>query len=72
MKKIVYNYSKLAGLMAEKDITQKGIAEALNKNECTLSAKFNNLTDFKASEISEICELLEIPAEQISYYFFSR
>ena len=72
MKKVVYNYSKLFGLMREKDITQKGIADALHKNECTLSAKFNNTSDFKASEITEICELLEIPPEQMSYYFFSR
>jgi hypothetical protein len=72
MKKIVYNYSKLKGLMAEKEITQKDIADALHKNECTLTGKFNNSTDFKASEISEICVLLEIPAEQIPLYFFSK
>lgn len=72
MKKIVYNYSKLKGLMAEKGITQKDIADALHRNECTLTGKFNNLTDFKTSEISEICVFLDIPTEQIPLYFFSR
>jgi transcriptional regulator with XRE-family HTH domain len=72
MKKNIYNYNKLFGLMVEKGYTQKHLAEALHKNECTLSAKFNNLSDFKASEISQICDLLEIPAEQMATYFFSR
>ena len=67
-----YNYSKLLGRIKEYGFTQERLAVAIGKNKGTLSAKFNGKYDFGASEMDAICELLEIPNEEIGIYFFAR
>ena len=66
-----YNYSKLLGRMKECSITQEQLAKALNKDVSTLSAKFNNKSQFKAEEMDAICKALDIPNEEIGAYFFA-
>lgn len=67
-----FNYSKLLGRMREYGFTQERLAKSLGINDGTLSAKLNSKTSFTAVEIDKICELLEIPNEEIGVYFFSR
>lgn len=40
--------------------TKRKIAESLNLSEMGLYKKINNITEFKASEISLLCEILSI------------
>jgi transcriptional regulator with XRE-family HTH domain len=67
----MYNYSKLRGKIAEVCGTQDKFAEQLNVAARTLSQKLHNMTDFKQSEIEKAVELLGIPMEDISLYFFT-
>ena len=67
-----YNYSKLLGRLKEKNLTQAELANAIGKNEGTLNAKLNNKFGFTTKEIDGICEVLEIPNDEIGKYFFAK
>lgn len=67
-----YNYCKLLGKITEKFSNNKNLAVALDISERTLSLKLNNKIDFKQREIDKICDLLEIPINEISIYFFNK
>ena len=66
-----FNYSKLRGKIREKFGTQEKFAKELGISSVSLSAKLNNRVEFTQLEIDKICELLEIPKEQIPEYFFT-
>lgn len=51
---------KLRGAMAEAGITQRSIAEAIGKNENTVTKCFNGKRSFDVEEVDIICELLGI------------
>ncbi len=68
---MAYNYKKLLGKIVEVYGTQYEFAKALNVSEHTLSSKLNNKVNFKQSEITKICELLDIASTEISNYFFT-
>ena len=57
--------------MREKLITQSHLASVLGLSETSLNRKIKNKTEFRQSEISKICECLEIPNEHIDSYFFN-
>ena len=65
-----FDYCKLLGRLREKGITQKELAKKIENTPATLSLKLNNKASFKTSEISTICQELEIPALEIGEYFF--
>lgn len=67
-----YNYSKLLGRIREYGFTHERLADAIGKNKGTLSTKFKGKYDFTASEMDAICELLDIPNEEIGIYFFAK
>ena len=67
----MYDYGKLLGRMKEKNITQEKLASLIGGTAATLSQKLNNKGRFKQSEISRICEELNISAEEIGLYFFT-
>lgn len=67
---VVFDYSKLKGLMAEKGITQKALAVGINSSENSISKKFNG-APFSSSDIAKICNFLDIPSTQIGLYFFT-
>jgi transcriptional regulator with XRE-family HTH domain len=69
---MAYNYSKLLGRLKEYNLTQADLAEAIGKNLGTLNAKFNNKFGFTTQEIDSICEVLEIPNDEIGKYFFAK
>lgn len=68
---MVFDYSKLRGLVKEKGKTQESIAEVAGMREATFSQKINNNSEFKQGEILRVCEILDIPHEQIHAYFFT-
>ena len=68
----MFIYNKLLGRIKEKYSSNKNLAEKIGISERTLSLKLNSKIDFKQSEIEKICELLEIPDEEISSYFFTK
>lgn len=68
----VYDYSKLLGRLREKKLTQSELATKIGISETSLNLSFNNKRPFKQSEISNICDCLEIPVNCIDTYFFSK
>ena len=68
---MLYNYRKLLGKMKENNITQEVLAKEIGLKPPTLSQKLNNKAKFKQSEISKICDVLNIEANEIGLYFFA-
>lgn len=71
-KRIEFNHAKLRGLLKEKDLTQKELAIKAGLNSASLSQKLNNTAAFTATEIFNICHILNISEESIKQYFFTR
>ena len=67
-----YNYSKLLGRMRECGFTQRQLATAIGINSSTLNAKLKGKHSFSADEMDAICEVLNIPNEEIGAYFFCK
>ena len=66
----LYDYSKLLGRMREKGYTQESLAHEAGISPATLNAKLCNKSDFKQSDIKNICTILSIPYVEIPAYFF--
>ena len=62
--------AKLKGKIKEKYGTQARFAEALGKDQSTISQKLAGKTDWTAPEIKESCILLGIPFEEVKNYYF--
>lgn len=65
-----FDYSKLLGKIVEVYGTQQKFSDAMNLSERSISLKLNGKTGWKQSEIVQASNLLGIPAELISQYFF--
>ena len=50
--------------------TQKAFAEAMGMNVATLNAKLNSKTEWTSLEIEKVCDLLNIPIDDVKEYFF--
>ena len=68
---MAYDYSKLLGRIIEKFASRGSFATAMGLSERSMSLKLNNQVDFKQSEISKACELLEVDEADIPSYFFT-
>ena len=66
------SYAKLRGKIREVFGTQEAFAAAIGFSTVTLSQRLNGISEWKTSEIVKACELLGIPLEQNSLYFFTR
>lgn len=66
-----FNYSKLLGRMKECGYTQEKMAQALKISNGTMSQKLNNKANFYQPEMQKICELLNIPGEEVYTIFFT-
>lgn len=66
-----FNYNKLRGRIREVFSTQAAFAEAMNIADNSLSMKLNNKLDFTQQEIEKAVDLLQIPKEELSAYFFT-
>lgn len=65
------NYSKLLGRIKECGLTQEQLAQAIDKNKSTVSAKINGQFSFTQKEIGDICRVLDISNDEIGEYFFA-
>lgn len=69
---LLFDYSKLKGRIKEIYGTQGYFARAMHLSEQSVSDKLNNKAQFTQNEIILACDLLKIPYEEISIYFFYR
>lgn len=67
----MYNYSKLLGLMREKNITQENLAEYVGMSQVTLNKKLNNNSQFKQNEMVSILNVLALPMSEVAAIFFA-
>lgn len=58
-----YPYLKLKGLLAEKDLTQKYLAELLGLSPVTINQKINGTLEFSYTEVEIICDELQVSTE---------
>lgn len=65
-------YSKLRGRIIEKFGSQKDFAMAMGMNVSTLSLKLNGKSEWTREEIEKACHLLDIPLEEVHFYFFAQ
>lgn len=62
---------KLRGRIVEICGTQDEFAKKMGKDRSTLNQKLNGKRDFTQSEINLACEVLHIPSEEVTAYFFT-
>lgn len=65
------NTNKLKGRITEKGYTLSSFADALGISRPSLRKRINGKTDFKVSEIEDVCKLLSISQNEMCSYFFS-
>lgn len=68
---VIFDFSKLRGLMREKGIRQDDLAERINISPTSLSYKLNSKVAFSPKEILKIQRVLEISDNNFKDYFFS-
>lgn len=67
---IIYNYSKLRGLIRENGLTQKEFAKAIGISATQLYERFGNRVHFDQVEMDRAMELFKLPITQLSDVFF--
>ena len=66
----MFDYNKLRGKIREVFGTQERFAAAINLSNTSVSQKLNNKVEWSQDEIHKSVEVLKIPKEEISAYFF--
>ena len=66
------NREKLKGKIVENGLTQEQLAGTLGMAVATLNYKVNNKSEFKASEIKKLAEILYLTNEEVSNIFFAK
>jgi len=71
---IEYDFDKLRGRIREKLGSEAKFAEKISISTASLSAKFNNKSDFTATQISRACDkdVLDISLDEIGVNFFTK
>ncbi len=64
------NTNKIKGRMSELQLTQKDIAEHLGLAQPTVNQKINNIRPMDLDEAEKLSNILKIPKEEFSVYFF--
>ncbi|WP_072520339.1 helix-turn-helix domain-containing protein [Gemella massiliensis] len=72
MKKIKFDYNKLKGRIKEKNLTLNEFANKVNIGRTALYSKLERNGEFTESEMFRICNVLEIPLNEVSVYFFTK
>lgn len=67
---VSFNYDKLIGKIIEKFKTRENFAIQAHMSIPTLINKLSGKVDFKSKEIFNFCKLLNIPLDQIHYFFY--
>lgn len=70
----IFDFSKLRGRIKEKLGNEANFAEKLEISPASLSSKFNNRSDFSASEISRAADrdVLDLSLQELGEYFFKK
>ena len=68
----MYDYSKLRGRIVEKYGTITAFAGTLGISKTTISLKLKNEIGFSRDDIVKWAELLAIPEEEYTLYFFCK
>lgn len=71
---VEFDFDKVRGRIREKLGSEAKFAEMIGTSATSLSAKFNNKSDFTASEIIRACDedVLDIPLDEIGINFFTK
>ena len=56
--------TKLIGILAERGISQRALAEELGISKNTVNAKLNGRTAFDTSEVMKLCAILGITSPE--------
>ena len=67
----MFDYSKLLGLMTEKNYTQKNLCKVIDMSENTFTNKIKGRSNFASDEIVKICNVLGISTKSVGAYFFT-
>lgn len=70
MTELKFDYSKLRGRIIEKGLTLEQFSKKVDISRTALYKKLNKDGEFTDYEMFKICNLLEIPVENVSEYFF--
>lgn len=62
-------YSKLRGIMREKNVTQEEIADELNTCQSYVSQRLTGRTKIDIGFAYKVLDILHIPHDQFSVYF---
>lgn len=66
-----FDYRKLRGRIIEKCGTLENFANEVNISSQTISKYLNNKIPWKQTNINTAVQVLDIPPEEISVYFFT-
>lgn len=62
-------YTQLKVAMIEHDVDEQYLNRKLNRHVGYISAKLNDKTSWKLDEVYKICDILNIPYDEIHVYF---
>lgn len=68
---MAFDFRKLKGRIIEKYGSQTEFTRKFGVSENTFSMKMNNKVRFTTDDIVKICDMLDIPEEEIGVYFFN-
>ena len=71
MTRIVFDYSKLRGLIKERSMTLTDYASSIGISMTTLYERLTNKTPFSQSEIVKTKQLFGLSPEQVDIIFFT-
>lgn len=71
MTRIVFDYSKLRGLIKERSMTLTDYASSIGISMTTLYERLTNKTPFSQSEIVKTKQLFDLSPEQVDIIFFT-
>lgn len=71
MTRIVFDYSKLRGLIKERSMTLTDYASSIGISMTTLYERMTNKTPFSQSEIVKTKQLFDLSPEQVDIIFFT-
>lgn len=71
MARIVFDYSKLRGLIKERSMTLTDYASSIGISMTTLYERLTNKTPFSQSEIVKTKQLFGLSPEQVDIIFFT-
>ncbi len=65
------NIAKVRGRMAELDLSQRDVADALGLAAPTVSQKLNRIRPMNLDEAEKLAKLLQLEDRQFGEYFFA-